>query len=158
MKRALIISCLLVLGVACEKTETKVEKQAEEQKEDVVVVKAPTPYDGTYYFDIETYKSEQLKHNKSAYKNMKPDDLDKMMKIFKPYRIELEGDIGTASFAHDVVKGSITRLSQNTDEMKLRLMPSDKKQTIMTLTIRGDSLILDPGKKESDKMFFKKDK
>ena len=84
--------------------------------------------------------------------------MDRMMQIFRPFKIEVEGNTATASFSHDVIKGQLTKLSNNSGVTRLNMTPLDKnkKDQAVTLIIQENELVLDPGKKETDKMYFKR--
>lgn len=115
-------------------------------------------YNGTYLFDAEKYKNEQLKHADSIFKKMKPKDLERMMQVFRPFKIEVSGNNATASFAHDVIKGNLKTLKRINGGAHLFMTPTDesKRDQTVTLIIKDDELVLDPGRKETDKMFFKR--
>lgn len=115
-------------------------------------------HDGVYVFDTETYKQVQLDNADSVFKKMKPEDVDRLMQIFRPFKIELTGNQAIASFSHDIIKGELKTLEKNGATSKLFMTPTDekKKDQTVTLIITGEKMILDPGKKETDKMFFKK--
>lgn len=149
----------MVFVVGCSQQESAAVAKAPDQPVTVAPVeKQTTPFDGLYVFDAETYKKDQEQQADSMFKDMKAEDVDKMLRIFKPFQIELEGKTATASFAHDVIKGSIQKISQSNQGAHLSMTPidSDKKDQSVTLVIEGEQLILDPGKKLSDRMFFKK--
>lgn len=115
------------------------------------------PHDGIYVFDVEKYKQVQLEKNKT-FKKMKPGDQELMMQIFKPFRIEVKGDKATASFAHDMIQGKLTSLSKSNNAARFRMTPVDesKRDQAVTLIFSGNNLVLDPGKRETDKMYFKR--
>lgn len=121
-------------------------------------VKKVSELDGTYFFDTEKYRNEQLKQANSPFKEMKSEDIDKVIQVFRPFRIDVEGNKATASFANDVIQGELKTLKEGAGETRLFMTPSDadKKSDSVTIIINGQDLVLDPGKKESDKMFFKK--
>ncbi len=89
---------------------------------------------------------------------MKPEDIDKMMRIFQPFTIEVEGDRAVAIFSSEIIKGKLTKLSATATETRLHMTPTEasKKDQSVTLIIQGKDLVLDPGKAETDKMYFTK--
>lgn len=114
-----------------------------------------TVYNGTYIFDTEAYKKQQLKQDPAAYIGLSSADIDKMMRIFKPYRIEIKGDVATASFANDAIVGKVSQHANLTNETHLKFTPENKPE--LMFIINGDTLVLDSHNKDSDKMFFKKE-
>lgn len=146
---------LFILALACQSPLPAKQEIGGDKILPAAAAKNPNSFDGTYVFDTEAYKVEQLRQDADAYKNLSQEDIDKMMRIFKPYRIEIEGDTAKASFAHDVITGKIRADTNSASETELKFMPQDKPT--LTFIIRGNSLVLDPGKKDSDKMFFKRE-
>lgn len=142
------------MGCQSSTLQTNVDADSTE----VTKPKVVSQYDGTYRFDAKTYKDAQLKNKDSLFKKMKPEDVDRMMRIFKPFTIDVQGNDVMATFSHDVIKGKITPLSKSSKETKLFMTPLDeeKKDQTVTLIIRGNEMIVDPGKKEVDKMFFRR--
>ncbi|OVE81358.1 hypothetical protein BVY03_04020 [bacterium K02(2017)] len=137
------------------------QKIQEKLKKKVGAKSAPKPKDplsGTYIFDADKYKQEQLKHANSIFTKMKPKDLERMMAVFRPFKIEVNGDKAKASFSQEVINGRLKTLKKNASGASLFMTPTDenKKNQTVTLTIEGDKMILDPGRKETDKMFFKR--
>jgi hypothetical protein len=125
------------------------------------VVTAEVPandYEGTYSFDTKKYKSVQLLYKDSLFQKMSPEDVDRMMKIFKPFEIKIQGINAHATFSQDVVRGTLQAVSRSAQETRLKMIPidDDKKNEIVELIIRGNQMVLDPGKKEIDKMYFKR--
>lgn len=116
------------------------------------------PFDGTYVFDAEAYQRDQKEYKDSFLKEMKAEDVEKMMKIFRPYKVELSGETATASFAYDVIQGKINKGGRSRQGTLFEMVPTDqtKKDQVVKLIIDGDNLILDPGKNPSDRMNFKK--
>ena len=165
MKPYLIIVILFAVATGCSDVQ-KVDQQsstlhpsATEQAQEQTAQKASAqlPFNGTYFFDTEKYKTEQLKHDGSVFKKMKPRDLERMMSVFRPFKIEVAGNKATASFSNDVIQGTLTK-RPNGAGTHLFMTPDDeaKKDQTVTLIIEGDNLILDPGRKETDKMFFRR--
>lgn len=170
MKRLMTALAIFSL-VACSQTAPteqapETDQQEEQTTEDDVSqndVKSDdsnkqAEFNGTYMFDAEKYKQAQLDSNSSVFKNMKEQDVEQMLKIFKPFRIEIEGNTAKASFSHDVIQGTVATLKKTDNETHLHMTPNDdnKKDQAVNLIIRGNELILDPGKTEADRMFFKK--
>lgn len=161
MKYILTFLCVLIF-MSCQAAEDKhaASSVTDEQNQTTAISVKPStsPHNGTYIFDALRYKTEQLKYTDSLFKDMKPEDIDKMMHIFKPFTIEVEGDRAVASFSSEIIKGKLTKLSSTATETRLHMTPVDaaKKDQTVTLIIQGKDLILDPGKAETDKMYFTK--
>lgn len=144
--------------MACSQTQDVQETpQVLKKDEAPKVQKVTSTHDGTYIFDTEKYKQVQLEKNK-LFKKMKPKDQELMMKIFRPFQITVQGNQATASFAHDVVKGNLTTMTDQSGVTRFHMTPLDasKKDQTVTLIIEENDLVLDPGKKETDKMYFKR--
>ncbi|MBF0103838.1 MAG: hypothetical protein HQM16_00800 [Deltaproteobacteria bacterium] len=159
-KKTLLVFILLSLA-ACLDTGSTGSTDSVGQKghnASVATATSDSPYNGTYLFDTETYKSEQLKHEDSIFKKLKPEDLERMMQVFKPFKIEVAGQNATAVFSHDIIKGSLKTIRRTNEGAHLFMTPLDENKTDQTVTliIEADRLVLDPGRKETDKMFFKR--
>ena len=160
MKR-IFISLFVISLCSCsmpsdnQSSEINQESQTTQQ---VVQKTAVSQVDGTYVFDTNKYKEEQLKLKESTLKEMSAEDVDKLLNVFKPFRIDVNNGAAIATFSNDVVRGTLKTLSQNNETTRLFMTPTDedKKNDAVTFIINGDSLVLDPGKKEADKMYFKK--
>lgn len=148
----MILPLFLVVGCQDESVQVGGQEaaQVESQKQ--------SPFDGTYVFDAEAYQKDQKEYKDSFLKEMKPEDVEKMMRIFKPYKVELSGEVATASFAYDVIQGKINKGGNSKQGALFEMVPTDqaKKNQVVKLIIDGDNLILDPGKSPSDRMNFKK--
>lgn len=164
MKKLLLSLCVFVLFACSENLQDVSGQKGNNDSSTVTTTQtsesksSQTGYDGVYVFDTETYKQVQLDNADSVFKKMKPEDVDRLMQIFRPFKIELVGNQAVASFSHDVIKGELKTLEKNGATSKLFMTPTDekKKDQTVTLIITGEKMILDPGKKETDKMFFKK--
>lgn len=160
MKR-FFLPLLMMIALGCSQTSAPSKDNDQKSTSTTEITKSTTPasaHDGTYVFDMETYRQVQLANADSVFKNMKPEDIDRLMQVFKPFKIEVAGQTATASFSHDVIKGELKTLEQSGTTAKLFMTPLDvdKKDQTVTLIITGTQMVLDPGKNESDKMFFKK--
>ena len=147
-----ILALFLILG--CEEQQTLTGQDTLQ-----VSAKKPSgPFDGTYVFDAEAYQKDQKAYKDSVLKDMKSEDVEKMMRIFKPYKVELSGEDATASFAYDVIQGKINKGGFSRNGTLFEMVPTDqsKKDQVVKLIIQGNSLILDPGKNPSERMNFRK--
>jgi len=154
-KLTMILSLVLLMGCSGAQEQNKVvsekgdpvQKQVEQELE-----KKTSPFDGTYVFDMEKYKTEQLKQEDSMFKKMKPIDVDRMMRIFRPFKIQVEGDQAKASFSHDVITGKLIHLSRDNGLMKYNMIPNeeDKRDQTVTLIFDGSNLVLKCGTYQSD--------
>ena len=114
--------------------------------------------DGTYVFDSEMFISMLSKTNDPNMQNIPENVRQQMVDTFKTFKIEVKGDEATASFGTDVLKGKLSKLSEESGAVKFLMTPLDEaeKNNTVNLIIKGDTLTIDPGKAEADKMYFKK--
>lgn len=154
--RTVFVLAVLVLFCACQSTAVKNES---------VQVAAPAtqevkanPVDGVYVFDSYRYKEEQLKHPDNVFKDVPAEDIDNVMKVFAPFQITIKKGTAAASFSNEVIRGSVKELSRSSQETRLQMKPTNEehKNELLTLIITGDRLVLDPGKEEKDKMYYKR--
>lgn len=152
--RSLFVILSLFLALACREERAQTGHQLLQP----ALQSNQNPFDGTYVFDAEAYRRDQKEYKDSVLKEMKAEDVDKMMRIFKPYKIELSGEQATASFAYDVIRGRINQSGSSRHGVLFEMVPTDesKKDQVVKLIIHGENLILDPGKNPSDRMNFKK--
>ncbi|MFH1355962.1 MAG: hypothetical protein ABII18_02415 [bacterium] len=148
----LISALIMLLFVGCAQTQTETVNN-----NPIPTTEVPAnDYEGTYSFDTQKYKQVQLLYKDSLFQKMSPEDVDRMMKIFQPFKIEIQGGEVRAAFSQDIVRGTLKEVSRSAQETRLKMIPvdDDKKKETVELIIRGNQMILDPGKKEIDKMFF----
>jgi hypothetical protein len=114
--------------------------------------------DGTYVFDSEMFISMLSKTNDPNMQNIPENVRQQMVDTFKTFKIEVKGDEATASFGTDVLKGKLSKLGEESGAVKFLMTPLDEaeKNNTVNLIIKGDTLTIDPGKTEADKMYFKK--
>lgn len=114
--------------------------------------------DGTYVFDSEMFIATLSKTDDPNMKNIPENVRQQMVDTFKTFKIEVKGDEATASFGNDVLKGKLSKLSEEDGTVKFLMTPLDEaeKNNTVNLIIKGDTLTVDPGKSEADKMYFKK--
>lgn len=160
MKYVSVLALLMVGLIQCSEAPDQVSdvKQDSSSQKTAKATPEKGPHDGVYLFNMEKYKAEQLKHPDSVFKKMSEKDLGRMMQVFRPFKIEVEGKTATATFSHDVIKGKLKTLEKDSRRSRLFMTPMDQKKRDQTVTliIEGDDLVLDPGKKETDKMYFKR--
>ncbi|EKD51182.1 MAG: hypothetical protein ACD_62C00318G0002 [uncultured bacterium] len=114
--------------------------------------------DGTYYYDLSANKNYQLGLKDSLFEGVKPTEIDNILKIFRPFHVEINGDTAIVSFSREVISARLEKISSSAEETKFKLLPLDAKhkdQEAIT-TINKNQLMIDPGKQEKDKMFFTK--
>lgn len=120
--------------------------------------KTGTNVDGNYVFDTDALKVALKNSGDQMMANMPEDVLQQVIDGMKGFHIELKDTQATATFGETVVKGNLSKSGEESGEVKLVMTPldEDKKQDAVTLIVKGDTLTLDPGKKDIDKMYFKK--
>ena len=155
-RQKFIILFVVLLCMACSKTAEPVIETLQHNVEAVSKPAVTNIYSGTYLFDVQKYRDVQMNQQDSLFKDMKPEDIEKMMRIFKPFKIEVNGSEAQATFAQDVIKGRLNTLQASQQRTLLNMIPvdEDKQDQAVTLIIEGDQLVLDPGKREIDKMYF----
>ncbi len=157
MKNTFVYFVFCTLVFVCCQTSTPLAPTAKDQPQTAPAV-TQGPADGVYVFDAQKYKEEQLKHADNMFKNVRPQNIDKVMQIFVPFQISINRGMATASFANEVIRGKVETISQSAGETRLKMIPIDetRKDEVLLLTVTGDNLVMDPGKKETDKMYYKK--
>lgn len=122
--------------------------------------KAPgTTVNGNYLFDTDALKTALKGSGDQMMANMPDDVLQQVIDGMKGFHIELNETQATATFGETVVKGILSKTGEAGGEMKFLMTPvdEDKKKDTVTLIVKGETLMLDPGKKDIDKMYFKKE-
>ena len=114
---------------------------------------------GNYNFDTEALKTTFKNSSDEMIKGMPEDVLAQVVDGMKSFHIEVKDTEATATFGETVVKGTLSKAGEVDGETKFVMTPvdEDKKSDTVTIFIKGDTLTLDPGKKDIDKMFFKKE-
>lgn len=141
------------------KTDTATTTTAATPAETTTAPTATTAsVDGTYVFDSEMFISTLSKTDDPNLQNIPENVRQQMADTFKTFKIEVKGDEATASFGTDVLKGKLSKLGEENGALKFLMTPVDEaeKNNTVNLIIKGDTLTVDPGKTEADKMYFKK--
>jgi hypothetical protein len=113
---------------------------------------------GVYVFDTDAFKASIQKTDDPMLKSMPEDVLNQTMEGLKTFKIEVADSQATATFGTMVVKGNLSKTGDENGEVRYLMTPvdADKKNDTVNLIIKDNTLTLDPGKKETDKMYFKK--
>lgn len=121
-------------------------------------LKSAANADGVYQFDTSAYKTALDKMDDPVFKNLTEDMMNQMMSDLSKFTIEIKGSEATATFDDMVVKGALEKMASEGSAMKFMLTPydEDKKEDKATLIIEGTNLTLDPGRNETDKLYFVK--
>jgi len=121
-------------------------------------LKSAVSADGVYQFDASTYKTALDKIDDPVFKNLTEDMMNQMMADLSKFTIEIKGNEATATFDDMVVKGALEKIASESNIIKFMMTPydDDKKEDKATLIIEGQNLTLDPGRQETDKLYFKK--
>lgn len=167
------IRFLIVVGLILALTQTACNKSAD-QNTNATTTTSATPgqatstvtatatptanLNGVYLFDTDAFKATLKTSDDPMLKDMPEDVMQQTMDGLKDFKIEVSDTTATATFGETVVKGNISKTSEAGGEVKYSMTPvdEDKKTEVVTLIFKDNKLTLDPGKKESDKMFFKK--
>ena len=63
---------------------------------------------------------------KDGWIKMSAEDVDKLLNVFKPFRIDVNNGAAIATFSNDVVRGTLKTLSQNNETTRLFMTPTDE--------------------------------
>ena len=85
--KIIMLLFIVVMSMACAKTEEPVIEAVQQQHEAVSKPAVANPYSGTYFFDVQKYRNVQMSQKASLFKDMKPEDVEKMMSLV-PKKIE----------------------------------------------------------------------
>ena len=114
---------------------------------------------GVYFFDGDAFRTTLKNSDDEMLKSIPEDVMAQTLDGLKDFKIEITQDTqAVATFGDVVVKGTLAKIGVAGTESKFTMTPvdEDKKNDVVTLIVKDGSLILDPGKKETDRMFFKK--
>lgn len=114
---------------------------------------------GVYFFDGDAFRTTLQNSDDPMLKSIPEDVMIQTLEGLKDFRIEItENSQAVATFGDVVVKGTLAKIGESGAESKFTMTPvdEDKKDDKVTLIVKEGRLTLDPGKKETDRMFFKK--
>lgn len=165
MKKNSILLVVLwsLIAVGCTSTDQKATETAtqetKEAKQAVQQEKTEVETSGNYVFDAETFKEKLEAQSGMKISDMPEEAWKETVENLKGFRIEIGDQVATAYFGEIVVKGNLEKVSSDQDSVTFKMTPvdEDKKEDTVNLVVKSDgTLVLDPGKKEKDKMYFKK--
>lgn len=142
MKRWIPLGFVLLLSLACSTTKAP----------------AAATVDGTYQLDTDVLRVKLTTSDDPTFKSAPPEALDQVVNGMKDFKFEIKGLDVTATFGVTVVKGTIARNGGTDVEPSYLMTPTDedKKKDPVTLVFKDNSLTLDPGKRDIDKLYFKR--
>lgn len=152
MKKIFILAAMVVLA-SCSKTGSDTTKTTDGTPQQV---QKQSEQDGEYAFDTAAFK-KQLEQD-DGLKNVPPDLIDSMLKKFAEFKIDVKAEQVVVTFGTDVIRGVLTPEASTGEGTKFKMTPTDadKKDDIAYFVFTGNTLVLDPGKGDDDKLYFVK--